>query len=265
MGLYIEYGLVRPNHGIVPVILKNYSPAPRFIHKDERICHLSEYVEEYCDISIKRSMYACKHAKRDKRPIGDKKDPKSTDKTIDKIVNKPIDKCKYNPITDKCNDNMKLQNITFEINPNLSDKDRGDMLKLLEKYWDRFQFPGESLGHITVEKHVINTGDAPSVRRRAYPVSLKQQKIIEDEVNDLLAKGVIIPTISSWASPVVLVNKRDGEIRFCVDYRWVNAVTKHDSFPMPLLSEALDVLGGHDTFSVLDGASFFWQIELDEG
>ena len=65
-----------------------------------------------------------------------------------------------------------------------------------------------------------------------------------------------------WSSPIVLVMKKDGSFRFCVDLRKVNAVTRKDSPPMPLVSDTLDALSGTKYFSTLDLKSSYWQIEM---
>ena len=79
----------------------------------------------------------------------------------------------------------------------------------------------------------------------------------------MLRAGVIMPVQSAWASPVVLVSKRDGSIRFCVDYRGLNAVTKPDLYPLPRMNDCLDVLGGgNDTFTTMDACSAYWQVPM---
>ena len=76
----------------------------------------------------------------------------------------------------------------------------------------------------------------------------------------MLKNRIIQESVSPWSSPVVLVKKKDGSYRFCVDFLKLNKVTKLDSFPMPLVADVLDSLAGTSLFSCLDLKSGFWQI-----
>ena len=93
------------------------------------------------------------------------------------------------------------------------------------------------------------------------PYTVRQE--IARLLSEMQRNRVIQPSNSPWASPVVLVKKRDGTHRFCVDYRALNAVTKTDSFPLPRIEDLLDQLGESKYFSTLDLASGFWQIRMD--
>lgn len=79
----------------------------------------------------------------------------------------------------------------------------------------------------------------------------------------MLEKGVIEPSSSAWSSPVVLVRKKDGEIRFCVDCK-LNKVTVKDSYQLPRIEDCLDALSGSQWFCILDLASGYWQVEMAE-
>ncbi|CAM4569383.1 unnamed protein product [Caretta caretta] len=79
----------------------------------------------------------------------------------------------------------------------------------------------------------------------------------------MLALGVIQPSASPWASPVVLVPKKDGSVRFCVDYWKLNAITVSDAYPMPRPDELLDKLGGARYLTTMDLTKGYWQVPLD--
>jgi hypothetical protein len=78
----------------------------------------------------------------------------------------------------------------------------------------------------------------------------------------MLKAGVIEPAHAEWASPVVLVPKPDGSMRFCIDYRRLNALTVKDSYPLPRMDECIDSLGDETIFFTLDCNSGYWKIPV---
>lgn len=151
----------------------------------------------------------------------------------------------------------------FELK-HLSEDQRISLLTLLYEFRDTFRLPGDPLGFTDKVKHVIDTGDSPPIAMRPYRVPYKYKTELKESMQELLDEGVIRPSISPWAFPVVVVPKRDGGIRPCVDYRRLNAITRKEIYPLPLISETLDALGGARYFSAMDLASGYFQVALDE-
>eukprot|EP00644_Phytophthora_capsici_P018790 jgi/Phyca11/132076/e_gw1.132.32.1 len=87
-----------------------------------------------------------------------------------------------------------------------------------------------------------------------------EDAIIDENVEKMLKSGVIEEGNGAWGFPVVLVQKKDGEVRFCVDYRALNKVTRKDVYPLPRIDETLEALGGAMLFSTLDLKAGYWQI-----
>ena len=83
-------------------------------------------------------------------------------------------------------------------------------------------------------------------------------------IRKMLADNIIEPSSGLWASPVVLVKKKDGSACFCVDFRKLNAVTQKDAQPLPRIDETLEFLSGSCCFSSFDLASGYWQVPMDE-
>ena len=122
--------------------------------------------------------------------------------------------------------------------------------------------PGE-LGTTQMVTHTINTGEHAPIRQPVQRTPFVLRAKVEEMVTEMLDQGVIEPSTSPWASPIVLVKKKDGGIRFCVDYRKLNRVTNLDEFPLPRIDDTLDMLAGAQYFTVLDLASGYWQVQMD--
>ena len=108
----------------------------------------------------------------------------------------------------------------------------------------------------------IDTGNAPPQRQRVRRIPVAARQEVATLLKSMQKAAVIQPSNSPWASPVVLVKKKDGSLRFCVDYRKLNSVTKADSFPLPRIDDILDQLGQSKYFTTLDLKSGYWQVQI---
>ena len=99
---------------------------------------------------------------------------------------------------------------------------------------------------------------------RPYRIPIKNREVIDKAINEMLDADVIRRSRSPWSFPVVIVDKKDGSKRFCVDFRKLNQVTKKNSYPLPLIDDILALLGNAKYFTSLDLKSGYWQVAMDE-
>lgn len=146
----------------------------------------------------------------------------------------------------------------------LSPAQRERVADLLTRYADVFSVGEHDLGRTTLIKHEINTGNSRPVKvpPRRIPISKRQE--VEDMVEQLSSQGLIEKSSSPWSSALVLVRKKDGSLRCCVDYRLLNAATIKDSYPLPRIDDTLDALSGSTWFSTLDLKSGYHQVAVAE-
>jgi len=130
-------------------------------------------------------------------------------------------------------------------------------------YADIFSQSEFDLGHSDLLPHRIDTGNARPFKEQLRRHPMAHLEFIDNQVEQMLAAGVIEPCSSPWSSNVVLANKSDGSLRFCVDYRRLNDLTYKDSFPLPRIDTCLDALGESAFFSTVDLSSGFWQVATD--
>ena len=145
----------------------------------------------------------------------------------------------------------------------VSPVEKGLLQQFLHQHEKVFSVGGE-LGRYSKHPFSINTGNAHPIRQMPRPVPYHRKAEVDRQLDEMLEKGIIEPTDSEWASPILMVKKADGTLRFCVDYRKLNAVSKHDSYPLPNINDCLSSLGKHSQyFTTLDMASGYWQIAMD--
>lgn len=153
----------------------------------------------------------------------------------------------------------------------LDTNDTPNMHELDENQKKRLQrvielFPScekEGLGRTSLIKHCIDVGDAKPTKQRYHAVSPAVERRMYEEVDRMIALGVVEKSTSAWNSPVTCVSKPNGKTRLCLDARLVNAVTIKDAYPMPLIDSILSRLNETRFISSVDLKDAFWQIELE--
>ncbi|KAE9108707.1 hypothetical protein PF006_g20824 [Phytophthora fragariae] len=155
-----------------------------------------------------------------------------------------------------------------EENVNIGVEDEGSrqlITKLLRVYRQLTADKGDCPPATSLStEHHIDTGDAAPIMLKRRRQAQSESTVVEENVRKMLAAGVIEEGDGAWGFPVVLVRKKDGEVRFCVDYRALNKVTKKDVYPLPRMDETLEALGGALLFSTLDLKAGYWQIRVAE-
>ncbi|GBO22348.1 Retrovirus-related Pol polyprotein from transposon 412 [Araneus ventricosus] len=124
----------------------------------------------------------------------------------------------------------------------LNEKQRREVRKLLKEFQNLFTTSDADVDHCNMTQHRINTGDHPPIKQYPRCLTLARKEEAERLVNEMVENGIIEESSSPWASPIVLVKKKDGSTRFCVDYRKLNEITKKDSYPLPRIDDTLDSL-----------------------
>ena len=121
----------------------------------------------------------------------------------------------------------------------------------------------ERLRCLGAHKIVVTEGSQP-IKKQQYRMSPRELAEVEKQIKKLSEKGMIRPSASPWAAPVIFAKKKDGTLRMCVDYRALNRITTADSYPIPRIDDNLDRLGGCSVFSIIDLESGFHQLPMED-
>jgi transposase InsO family protein len=141
--------------------------------------------------------------------------------------------------------------------------EKKELRKLLRNYTDVFSSGEFDLGATDLARHTINTGDARPVKQALRPQPRAQLQSIDDQTKEMEKAGLIEPSNSPWVSNVVMVTKKDGSPRFCIDYRRLNDLTIKDAYPLPRIESCLDAMAGAKFFSTFDLRSGYHQVMMD--
>jgi predicted ArsR family transcriptional regulator len=158
--------------------------------------------------------------------------------------------------------NSRLQDVTEAARPHLDDGEFLELDELVAEYEHIFAGDNEDHGRTNKVYHRIDTGEARPIRQHPRRLPLAKQAEVSEMLEDMPRRGIIEESESPWSSPVVLVRKKDGELRLGVDYRKLNDVTKKDCFPLPRIDDTLDTLAGAKWFSTLELKRGYWQVDL---
>ena len=135
---------------------------------------------------------------------------------------------------------------------------------LISIYRDVFALAKDPLGTAIGTEHFMDTIDNPPFEIAPYKVAPYILPAVQEEIKEMLDKGVIVPSESPYSSPILMVSKKDGTNRMCIDHRKLNEITTKDAYPLPRIGKTIDALQGAGYFSSLDLASGYWQVTVAE-
>jgi hypothetical protein len=142
--------------------------------------------------------------------------------------------------------------VISDAKPNLDTREAQTLQEFITEFQDAFATNCGDFGRTDRVYHRIDTGDARPIRQPACIFPLAKQAEVNDVLDDMKEKGVIEESYGPWSSPVVLVRKHNGDLRFCVGHRKLNNVTKKDCFPLARIDYAFDTPTRAKLFSTVD-------------
>ena len=141
----------------------------------------------------------------------------------------------------------------------LSQEQKQSLKQLIGEFNDVFS---NAPGRTDLAEHTIQTGAAKPVRQQPYRMPHAYHDTVKQDLREMEEASIIKPSTSKWASPIVLMPKKDGTLQMCVDYRKLSAVSEADAYPMPRIDELIDRLGGAKYISTLHLTRGYWQVPV---
>ena len=260
-----------PQTGRVPVKVINQSSSPVKLKKGVVLGKLHPVgsimpTHENYDISKHSDgISVCQLKSHEDRH--DRKKQSNTEAKINSINNSEIDGTNFSDITgNETRQGMKLpehlKDLFKRSSENLKLEKKEKLASLLNTYQDSFAKTGSEYGKCSILKHKIDTAEAAPVRQplRRTPQAFQGEE--EKYFKEHLEAGVIQPSSSAWSSPIVMVRKKTGDVRVCIDYRKLNERTIKDAYPLPRIDMCLDCLASTKIFSTIDLQSAYMQLEV---
>uniref|UniRef100_A0A1B0GHP0 RNA-directed DNA polymerase n=2 Tax=Lutzomyia longipalpis TaxID=7200 RepID=A0A1B0GHP0_LUTLO len=155
-----------------------------------------------------------------------------------------------------------LESVVDRMDPEMTQEEREMAYEVMLTHQMAFSVAPEDLGRTNAAVHHIDVGEHTPIKQPPRRVPMAKQREATELIAKMERQGVIEKSTSPWCSPVVLVRKKDGTLRFCVDYRRLNEITKKDAHPLPRIDTTLESLSGATWFHTLDLFSGYWQVPV---
>ena len=174
----------------------------------------------------------------------------------------PENHTKKEPLTIRERQEKLESEIDFKPMEKLGSKLAKDAKDLILEFHDIFSLDDFEIGETEAAEHEIKLSDPTAFKERFRRIPPPLIQEVKNHIKEMLDARVITPSESPWCNAVVLVRKKDGSLRFCIDFRRLNSMTIKDCYALPRIDETLDSLQGSSYFSSLDLKSGFWQIPM---
>ena len=202
------------------------------------------------------------YSREDPVPVNDVADDNSVRDVALVVPNGPndMDDSGIPGVGPSLTNSLVLNNLCEKLE-HLTAQQASDINGLLQAFSDIFS---DTPRICTVMEHDVNTGGAQPVRQAPYRLNAEKRNFLKAEVQRLIEQGLVRPSISPWASPVILVPKSNGTLRLVIDFRPANRLTVPDSYPLPRMDDIIDDLGQARYVSKLDLLQGYYQVALTE-
>ena len=227
-GLLVAHSLACCDQQKVLIQLLNPSPAPVTVRKNEKVGTLRplmKHSENVCTVGRQHESYCPK--------------PEDRKTSVEKTIKQWL---------------LQVEGV--------DDQEKENLESLLKEFEDIISVGEDDLGRTRKVYHKIDTGNANPIHQPPRRLPFHQREEVRQLLDNMLSRGVVEPSQGPWSSPIVIVKKKDGSTRFCIDFRQVNGLTRKDAQPLPRIDDALDTIGECCYFSTLDLASGYWQVEV---